>query len=245
MLCEIANSLFSTFLASEYLLASENITAHTIHNFGDEGNNPDYINKKSCTCGKSVKITRQIALTFFSSHSRPIQYSFIAVSFVNLVAHFHDTGVAILQWIHIKLEGGFHIPRILVAIISFLVALYYDCRRVVSKLSRDNLRKRDGMSSREWSNGFFFRLLFHCFCRLLPIYPFLAVVISFGFLFVASFFEKINLPTRILNVPIYYGTLYGPLSFMYWDVKKGILGSLKEDGRKLLGDESNASYLPR
>mmetsp|Transcript_31225 Transcript_31225/g.65307 ORF Transcript_31225/g.65307 Transcript_31225/m.65307 type:complete len:246 (+) Transcript_31225:284-1021(+) len=245
MLCEIVNSLFLTFLASEYLLASENITAHTIHNFGDDGNDPDYINKKSGTCGKLVKITRQLARAFFSSHSRTIQYSFIAVSFINLVAHFHDTGVAISQWIHIKLEGGFHIPRICVAIISFLVALYYDCRRVVPTLSRGNQRKRDGMSSREWSNGFFFRLLFHCFCRLLPIYPFLAVVISFGFLFVASLFEKMNIPTRLLNMPIYYGTLYGPLSFMYWDVKKGIVDFLKEDGRRLLGDESNTSYLPK
>eukprot|EP00569_Conticribra_weissflogii_P018497 CAMPEP_0171438306 /NCGR_PEP_ID=MMETSP0881-20121228/17923_1 /TAXON_ID=67004 /ORGANISM="Thalassiosira weissflogii, Strain CCMP1336" /LENGTH=41 /DNA_ID= /DNA_START= /DNA_END= /DNA_ORIENTATION= len=40
-------------------------------------------------------------------------------------------------------------------------------------------------------------------------------------------------------MPIYYGTLYGPLSFMYWDVKKGIVDFLKEDGRRLLGDESN------
>ncbi len=244
MLIEVANSLFITFIASEYLLASKNKTVHDIRNVDDNEINP-YYNRNSRTGGRIIKIAREIAATFFSSHSRPTQYSFIAVFLINLFVHFHNTGVALARWIHSKVEGGFYIPRICLAIISFSVALYYDCRRVALTSSRENSNRSCGTSAEKWSNEFFFRLLFNCFCRLLPIYPFLAVIISFGFLFVATLFEKMHLPTRILNMPIYYGTLYGPLSFMYWDIKKGIVDYLIRGRRRLLVDEKNPSYLPR
>ena len=81
-----------------------------------------------------------------------------------------------------------------------------------------------------WSNRFFIRQLLQSFCRLLPVYPFLAVLISFGFLFLITTFETLHLPLEILNMPIYYGTLYGPLGLMYWDVKKCVVRDLVKGG---------------
>ena len=52
------------------------------------------------------------------------------------------------------------------------------------------------------------------FLRILPAYPFLAVVISFLFLFVVDIWDYIfHLPVEYWNKPIYYGTLYGPFAY--------------------------------
>ena len=234
MLCEIVNSLFLTFLATEYLISSENNNSTRTKN---DVNDADHHNKnhhsKNNALRNIFRFIRQFSATIASRHSRPIQYSFMVAVVINIFAHFHVTGLAISQWIHGRVEGLFHIPRVLIAMISFSVALYWDCRRVMGLVSSTNSSDRANTAP-AWSNGFFFRLLLKSFCRLLPIYPFLAVLISFGFLFVVSFFEKMNLSTHILNNPIYYGTLYGPLSLMYWDVKKGVLGgATKYDGNRL------------
>jgi len=200
--------VFFTFLATEYLLLNHDVPIKTTatsfaHNSRD--------NKSS--------IIRNLTAAFISQHSRPLQYAFVVVLCINLFVHFHASGVALAEWIHVKVGSSFHIPRIFVALFSFLLALYWDCRHKYKYNSRHQ------SSPAPWSNGYFFRQLLQSFCRLLPIYPFLAVVISFGFLFVISAFEKLHLPLQILNMPIYYGTLYGPLMMMYWDVKKTVARS--------------------
>jgi len=55
---------------------------------------------------------------------------------------------------------------------------------------------------------------------LLPVFPWVTVLLSFGFLVLGSALEFAGLPTRVLNGPIYYGTLYGPFSIVYHQVKK-------------------------
>jgi hypothetical protein len=60
-------------------------------------------------------------------------------------------------------------------------------------------------------------------CCVTPTYPILAVMISFGFMLVISLWEALKLPEEWLNMPIYYGTLYGPFSFIYYIVKKCVL----------------------
>jgi len=55
---------------------------------------------------------------------------------------------------------------------------------------------------------------------LLPVCPWLSVLISCGFFVLISIFDVFGLNTNILNWPIYYGTLYGPFAFVYLDVKK-------------------------
>ena len=201
MILEAVNSVCLTYLATEFLL-----------------NNNDY-NTTSAQYGtiSVVLLLQSIKTTFISQHSRPIQYTFVTVICINIFVYYHDAGQTILDYIHHKL----FIPRILLAICSFLIALYWDCRYKYLQNSRNN----QSNSTAPWSNRYFIKQLVQSFIRLLPVYPFLAVVISFGFLFIITLFEKLHLNSEILNTPIYFGTLYGPLIMMYWDVKKTVVRS--------------------
>ena len=194
MLLEAVNSVFLTFLATEYILNNQDVSA--------------FISQSS---------------------SRPfIRYTIIIVVSINIFIHFHTTGEAIANFVHDKIGNSssssgiyalFHIPRVFIAISTFIHTLYWDCKY------RYKQNCKHQSSAAPWSNRYFIRQLIQSFIRLLPVYPFLAVVISFGFLFLISAFEKLHLNTQILNMPIYYGTLYGPLMMMYWDVKKTVARS--------------------
>ena len=197
MILEAVNSVFLTFLFTEYLLIDSNTSE--LHR------NPQHDSP-----------VHRLRATLFSRHSTFIQCSIGVVSCINLFVKFHVSGAAMSTWLHSKAERLFHIPRILLAIASFLISLYFDCRR----MSTVKNSKKASSNSELWSNKLFLRELVKSFCILLPVYPFLAVVISFGFLFIVSIFEKMNWSLEILNMPIYYGTLYGPLSYLYWDVKR-------------------------
>ena len=199
MILEAVNSVCLTYLATEFLL-----------------NNNDYTTT-SAQYGTNL-IPLQSIKTFISQQSRPIQYTFVTIICINIFVYCHDAGQTILDYIQYKL---FHIPRILLAICSFLIALYWDCRHKYLQNSKNN----QSNSTAPWSNRYFIKQFIQSFIRLLPVYPFLAVVISFGFLFVITLFEKLHLPSDILNAPIYFGTLYGPLIMMYWDVKKTVVRS--------------------
>mmetsp|Transcript_1813 Transcript_1813/g.3484 ORF Transcript_1813/g.3484 Transcript_1813/m.3484 type:complete len:197 (-) Transcript_1813:478-1068(-) len=191
MLLEAVNSVFLTFLATEYLLFDHEVVQSATSN-NSNGRHT-----------KSSNIFRHLTATFISQHSRALRYTSILVLSINAFVHFHSAGVALAEWAHVKVEALFHIPRIIVAMLSFLLALYLDCRQ------KYKCNSKNQCNAAPWSNRYFFRHLLQSFCRLLPVYPFLAVVISFGFLFIISAFEKLNLPLQILNMPIYYGTLYG------------------------------------
>jgi hypothetical protein len=102
-------------------------------------------------------------------------------------------------------QGALHIPKIVFAAIAYIIALYVDCRRKFPLL--------------HFWREFLPRVL-KAFCYVLPVYPFMAVVISFGFLLVINLFEFLHIPLEYLNMPIYYGTLYGPFSLVYWRVKE-------------------------
>lgn len=164
-------------------------------------------------------------LRYANRFSRTLQVLTLIVALINLFVHFHDSGVALSKWIKANF-GAFHIPRIFAAIFTFLVALWWDCRRIVNasaaKKSSDGTNNK---TSSIWSNRYFFRQLVKSFCRMIPIYPFAAVVISFVFLFVITLFEDLHINTVILNGPIYYFTLYGPLMLIYWDCKKSIINA--------------------
>lgn len=175
MLLEAVNSVFITFLATEYLLlVDDRITLYQ----------------------------------FFSQQqqqrSRPLQYTIAGVILINIFVSFHTIGASLVEWIHVKLSQFFHVPRIIVAISSFFLTLYWDCRR-----NNHGNTIANATITTTWSDQYFLKLLVQSFCRLLPIYPFLAVIISFGFLLVITIFERLRLPLEILNMPIYYGTLYG------------------------------------
>lgn len=201
MLLELTNSIFVTFLATECLLLNnENRDEITIAN-------PN--NQRSSL--------HRLLHRYTSRFSRPLQILTLLVASINLFANFHDKGVALSSWIKTHV-GSFHIPRIVAAIFTFLAALWCDCRRIVNNTSAKK-SSRGNKASASWSNTYFLRQLAKSFCKLLPVYPFVAVIISFVFLFVITAFEKLHLETAILNGPIYYVTLYGPLMLTYWDVK--------------------------
>lgn len=105
------------------------------------------------------------------------------------------------------LQGFLHLPRIVLAALAYIVALYFDCRRVAPVLKVKT----------------FLPLVGKAFLRVLPAYPFLAVIISFGFMVLINIFETFHIPLEYLNSPIYYGTLYGPFSFVYWKVKEKVV----------------------
>lgn len=95
--------------------------------------------------------------------------------------------------------------KILVVSGSFCCALWVDCTRSLNQV----IPLKEFML--EVWNGCLY---------LLPVYIVLAVFISFVFMLISDVFEFFSLPTKILNWPIYYGTLYGPFVVVYHKVKK-------------------------
>ena len=133
------------------------------------------------------------------------------VVIVNLAVrlHIHISGSALLSAASSAVSFASHAPKVLFAAIAYVIALYFDCRRSKKDLAVGDFLKSVGIQ----------------FCRVAPVYPFLAVMISFVFLFIISAFETLHLPLELLNMPIYYGTLYGPFSWIYYMVKKRIVES--------------------
>lgn len=129
----------------------------------------------------------------------------LVVVIVNLVERLSFLGNAISGAMH----EFMHIPKILFAAACYVVVLYYDCRRVSNQKT---LRLVPFLQQVGWA-----------FVYVVPVYPALAVLISFGFMIVINVFEFLHIDQQILNWPIYYGVLYGPFSFVYWRVKETIV----------------------
>jgi hypothetical protein len=104
------------------------------------------------------------------------------------------------------IQGVLHVPKILLVAILYVLALYLDCRQQ---------QVHQPLETRKY-----LRILLHAFLQVLPVYPLLAIAISFGFLILINVFEVLHLSLDILNMPIYYGTLYGPFSLVYYKVKR-------------------------
>jgi hypothetical protein len=101
-----------------------------------------------------------------------------------------------------------HLPKVVLIMTVYFLALFADCRRSCGRSLR--------------FSSFTGRIAI-ALCQLLPAYFLLAILISFGFLFVINLFEFMRWNVELLNGPIYYGTLYGPFSVIYWNVKRAIL----------------------
>lgn len=110
-----------------------------------------------------------------------------------------------------------HIPKAVIAAFFYSIALYWDCSYTVGRHN-----KQSKLSVRE-----FLPRVSAAFVKILPVYPILAVLISFVFLFVINIFEYLHIPVELLNWPIYYGTLYGPFSMIYISVKADIVEESK------------------
>ena len=133
--------------------------------------------------------------------------AFVTVLATVILLNIIDRVTGAAEIINELLQGFLHLPKVVFAAIVYVVALYFDCKRVAKVLTLKT----------------FLPLVGKAFLRVLPAYPFLAVVISFGFMIVINIFEALHLPLELLNWPIYYGTLYGPFSFVYWKVKERVV----------------------
>ena len=106
-------------------------------------------------------------------------------------------------------ERLLHAPKIVLAAALYIAVLYVDCLRHSGNQQLTARRFLGSVSVQ--------------FVKALPLYPLLVIMISCGFMFLISALEHLNLPLEWLNWPLYYGTLYGPFSFVYFKVKAKIV----------------------
>jgi hypothetical protein len=145
-------------------------------------------------------------LAFARNRSIYISSWLSIVIIINLLDHISG----LKQFANDILQGFFHLPKVLVAAATYVVCLYYDIHRRAPLLTVPAFLAKVG-----WA-----------FLKVLPAYPFLAVLISCVFLFVINIWEALGLPDEWLNAPIYYGTLYGPFAWVYVHVKQQVLGEV-------------------
>jgi hypothetical protein len=135
----------------------------------------------------------------------PILISALALLVLN-VAEQNSTVVS--PFVKDTVHRFLHLPKVILIMTVYFLALYLDCRRSCGwSLTSSSFLRRIGIA----------------LCQLLPVYLLLAILISFGFLFIINLFELMRWNVELLNGPIYYGTLYGPFSVIYWNVKRAVL----------------------
>mmetsp|Transcript_4218 Transcript_4218/g.5551 ORF Transcript_4218/g.5551 Transcript_4218/m.5551 type:complete len:195 (-) Transcript_4218:191-775(-) len=172
---EISNALLLTYLATEYLVASNRLDV-----------------RQSADWAAQLLKPRNVLAG-------------LVVAALNLVERFSGA----FDRIDVFFHAFFHAPKIIFAGSLYMVALYIDCSKVNHK-SYLPVRLYLGKVG-------------VAFCYVLPVYPFLAVLISFGFLCIITIFDLLRINPEFLQWPIYYGTLYGPFSFVYWKVKRSVV----------------------
>ena len=191
---EVANALLLTYLGTEYLLASGG---------GGGGGGGG-----SGGGGGAAALRRMV-------RSWPNRACLAGTGLVNLASALHGRArgaAAAGGATRAALTAAAQTPRVCLAALAYVAALYLDCRGAQPALAPAP----------------FAATVLAAFCRVLPVYPFLAIAISFGFLFVVSAFERLGWATDVLNLPIYYGTLYGPFSWIYWTVKRRVVRGSQE-----------------
>lgn len=235
MISEIANSLFLTYLASEYLSAGGE---------GGSGGRDSGVAKE----WRRRKRTHVAVVGALALAANVLDRLFRAAAGVGT----HHGSWWDLMGVSASVLAPLDLPlRVVVAAASYVAALYVDTNRRYLFRLRRRRRKPPGPTSSptqqpsspaEADSGHhnhhypihddgddgrnplpfvsaFLPKVGHAFIRVLPAYPFMAVAISFCFMFVISLWEALHLPLEWLNGPIYYGTLYGPFAWIYIHVK--------------------------
>jgi hypothetical protein len=107
-----------------------------------------------------------------------------------------------------------HAFRVFLAMSGFLILCYCDVKRLAPDTTLA-----------EFGSSVAFALAY-----VGPMIPFIAIAISTAFMVALSLLEWVGIDPHILNSAIFYGTIYGPFAFVYWEVKKkcfamhGVLG---------------------
>jgi hypothetical protein len=193
VLSEIANALLLTYVATEYTIRSSLSSSSSIDRFS----------WKKFIC---QSIWHRIwMILFIALHVGEHYYDYFLPSS-------HILSIFLLR-IRSFLESLYHIPKIILIALLYVIVLYVDCHR----------RRVFTSTTRRQSSSSFLKTVGMEFLIILPLYPFMAVVISCGFMLLVGFCETLHLPIEWLNWPIYYGTLYGPFSLVYFRVKRKMM----------------------
>ena len=238
MISEIVNSLFLTYLASEYIVSSSSSSSSRSSS-----------SRTRISSGNDKSITNNSNIYNYNI----LGFLICLVIITNLLDHHYlnfsslfETTMSITKTKKTSINNVMHsyyftIPmKFCLAASSYVLALYidvhYDRQRSSSNNSDNSKNSKSSKIRRKilpFKSVFLPKVLW-AFLKILPAYPFLAVLISFLFLFVVDIWEYIfHLPLEWLNKPIYYGTLYGPFAYTYVYVKKEILITFhREDERE-------------
>ena len=222
MISEVCNAIVLTYLASEYLISEQQHTQ-------DGGS---YSKRSSSSSSAAVGASR---FQQYQQRQR-IKTTLMFVVPIIIVINILDRVSGAMETMNQLLDGFLHLPRAIFAATLYIIALYVDVtilnRKVTSTATTTTPATTtiDGVASTSSSTTpiqvplkFFLKQVLVAFMYILPAYPFMAVVISFVFMFVINIFEALNLPLEYLNAPIYYGTLYGPFAWVYVHVKQKII----------------------
>ena len=222
MISEVCNAIVLTYLASEYLISEQQHTQ-------DGGS---YSKRSSSSSAAAVGASR---FQQYQQRQR-IKTTLMFVVPIIIVINILDRVSGAMETMNQLLDGFLHLPRAIFAATLYIIALYVDVtilnRKVTSTATTTTPATTtiDGVASTSSSTTpiqvplkFFLKQVLVAFMYILPAYPFMAVVISFVFMFVINIFEALNLPLEYLNAPIYYGTLYGPFAWVYVHVKQKII----------------------
>ena len=207
---EIFNALLITYVATEYSLSAS-------------------ASASASACSKKEKNSGfiSIAKTFLSArHNQIILLIMLAVNLVDRLLLLTESGSVTAAFLKRSFERLLHAPKIMLAAVLYVVVLYIDCLRHTRTRTRTRLTLK--------------RFVGHVgveFVKILPLYPLLVILISCGFMFLISALEHLHLPLEWLNWPLYYGTLYGPFSLVYFQVKAKIV----EEGRYFIPTSTTAS----
>jgi hypothetical protein len=190
---EVLNAIFITYVGTEYMMVSAKVNS-----------NSNSTSSSVLWHRKKHVLYPTIFMVGVNGYARTIGASSSSSSSIirRIIAMFF----------HNEILSSFHrfryIFKICFIVLIYIVVLYWDCCRFIKQVPKLSFFHQ------------FLPLVGSAFLRVLPIYPFVAVIISFMFLFIIRLFEILHVPLEYLNWPIYYGTLYGPFSLVYYRVKQ-------------------------
>ena len=194
VLSEVTNALLLTYIATEYSIRSSSIQGFSWKKFCQSIWNRIWM---------MITILLYVADRYASSSSSS---SIPSTTLSKILLHIRS-----------YLEFLYHTPKIMLVALLYMMVLYVDCRRFTTTASSSST------ATTTWTIRSFLSIVGIEFLKILPLYPFMAVVISCGFMLLVGFCETLHLPVKWLNWPIYYGTLYGPFTFVYLQVKRRII----------------------
>jgi hypothetical protein len=183
MISEVANALFLTYLATEYTVASQDAAASKRF-LEYQHEDDDHGNSRKARYRRWGVVTGLVLLINVSD--RVLIFTVVA-------------NVAVRETHHL-VYALLHIPRVVVAAVAYLAALFWDCRRTVARQQRTGqLNKQQHVMT--FAKDFLPRVL-TAFLTVLPLYPLAAIIISFGFLILITIFEALSYIYHVVKLSV-------------------------------------------